>query len=266
MKDKILSFLPEYHPWRNSILWFDCIGSTNDHAKELAQNGAPHGTVLIADRQTGGRGRLGRRFESPAGAGVYMSVILRPDCKPDQLMHLTCATAVAMCDAVEATAGFRPGIKWTNDLVFNTRKLGGILTELSVDPTTGLVSYAVVGVGINCRQKREDFPPELQDMAASLSMVSGKSVDREQLASAMICSFADMGRDLLVKREEIMAAYSSDCITIGKDIVLLRGDEKRYGHAVGLDAEGGLLVRFADGSVETVASGEVSVRGMYGYA
>lgn len=266
MKNKILSLLPKDHQWRDSVLWFDCIGSTNDHAKELAKTGAAHGTVLIADRQTGGRGRMGRSFESPAGAGVYMSVILRPNCKPEQLMHLTCAAAVAMCNAVEIVAGFRPGIKWTNDLVFNTRKLGGILTELSVDPASGLVSYAVVGVGINCGQKREDFPPELQDMAASLSMVSGKPADRERLAAAMICSFADMAENLLIKKADLMTAYSTDCITLGKDIVLLRGDEKRHGHAVGLDADGGLIVRFADGSVDTVSSGEISIRGMYGYA
>lgn len=266
MKDIILSFLPEDHPWRKSILWFDCIGSTNDHAKELAQNGAPHGTVLIADRQTGGRGRMGRSFQSPGGAGVYMSVILRPNCKPGKLMHLTCAAAVAMCDAVETAAGFRPGIKWTNDLVFKGKKLGGILTELSVDPVTGNTSYAIIGIGINCAQKTGDFPPDLQHMASSLSMIAGRNVDRSHLTAAMIHALATMDTALFSEKDTLMQAYTADCVTLGQDIVLLRADEKRYGHAEGLDPDGALLVRFADGSLEAVSSGEVSVRGMYGYA
>ena len=108
----------------------------------------------------GGRGSRGRRFHSPAGSGVYLSVILRPVCDPGALMHLTCAAATAMCDAVEAACGFRPGIKWTNDLVFGRRKLGGILTELRLDHR-GLVDFAIVGIGINCLQGPADFPEEL---------------------------------------------------------------------------------------------------------
>ena len=149
MQDSIISYLPDNHPWRSSIFWFDTVDSTNTRAKELAAAGAPHGTVLIADRQTGGRGRLGRSFQSPAGMGIYLSLILRPNCPAAQLMHLTCAVAVSTCDAVEQTLNFRPSIKWINDLVAQRRKLAGILTELSVNPRTGFVDYAVVGIGIN---------------------------------------------------------------------------------------------------------------------
>ena len=133
MKNRIIQYLKESCPWQDSLLWYDCIDSTNTRARELARQGAAHGTVLIADRQTGGRGRLGRSFHSPAGSGIYISVILRPRCKPEKIMHLTCAAAVAMCDAVEAAAGFRPGIKWTNDLVCENRKIAGVLTELGFD-------------------------------------------------------------------------------------------------------------------------------------
>ncbi len=265
MKSKILSALPGDHPWRGSILWFDCIGSTNDRAKVLAADGALHGTVLIADQQTDGRGRMGRSFQSPAGCGVYMSVILRPGCTPDRLMYLTCAAAVAMCEAVEAAAGFRPSIKWTNDLVFHGKKLGGILTELSVDPHSGLVQHAIVGIGINCSQKSEDFSPELQSMATSLSMVAGKPVDRSRLAATMIQALSRMDGILLTEKAAIMKAYEEACITLGQDIVLLRAQQRRYGKAIGIDQDGGLIVTFQDGSTESVTSGEVSVRGMYGY-
>ena len=153
----ILNRLPEDFPWKHSIQYFPTIDSTNTRAKLLAAQGAPHGTVLIAGHQSGGRGRMGRSFHSPEGMGIYLSVILRPDCPATDLMHLTCAAGVAMCDAVEAAAGFRPGIKWTNDLIWGKRKLGGILTELSLK-SDGTADYAVVGIGINCCQQPEDFP------------------------------------------------------------------------------------------------------------
>ena len=165
--DKILGFLPDSHPWASTIICVGTIASTNTHAKNLAADGAPHGTVLIANHQTGGRGRMGRSFHSPAGSGIYLSVILRPDHLPGELMHLTCAAAVAMCDAVERCCGLRPGIKWTNDLVVGKRKLGGILTELSIDPKTGLVDYAIVGIGINCCHGSYDFPRELEAIATA---------------------------------------------------------------------------------------------------
>lgn len=265
MKDKILSALPEKHPWANSILWFDSINSTNDRAKVLAHEGAPHGTILIANHQTGGRGRMGRSFHSPAGGGVYMSVVLRPGCAPDKLMHLTCAAAVAMCQAVEDAAGFRPGIKWTNDLVYGGKKLGGILTELSLDSKSGLVQYAIVGIGINCCQNAHDFPPDIRDMAASLSMVAGQAVARSRLAAAMVQALFRMDRMLLTGKDAVMSAYTGSCITVGQDIVLLRSGERRHGKAVGIDPDGGLIVTFENGSTETITSGEVSIRGMYGY-
>ncbi len=263
MKNSILAQLPENFPWRDRILCFDSIDSTNDHAKQLAAAGAKHGTVLIADRQTGGRGRLGRTFHSPGGVGVYLSVILRPNCPAQELMHLTCAAAVAMCDAVENAAGFRPGIKWTNDLVFGKKKLGGILTELSITPETGLVQYAIIGIGINCCQAAEDFPPELRDMAASLSMVTDQPLDRSRLAAAMIQALQCMD---LTRKAEIMDAYRADCITLGNDVIWTQNGQTQYGKALDIDEDGGLIVKFRDGDIRTVSSGEVSVRGMYGYA
>jgi len=265
MKQEILNCLSAACPWRDTLHWYDTIPSTNTHAKELAKAGAPHGTVLIAGSQTGGRGRMGRSFQSPAGQGVYLSVILRPNCPPSDLMHLTCATAVAMCHAVEAATSLRPGIKWTNDMVFGRKKLGGILTELSVDTQSGLTEFAVVGIGLNCCQHPEDFPPELQDMAISASMAAGRPIAPSLLAAEMIHALVQMDRTLLTEKQEMLDFYRANCITLGQDVVIVRGDERHYGTALDIDPEGGLLVAFADGHRQVVSSGEVSVRGMYGY-
>lgn len=265
MKERILSFLPPEHPWQQNLICFDSIGSTNDFAKEIAKQNAPEGTVIVASSQTAGRGRLGRSFHAPAGLGLYFSLIIRPMCRPEQLLHLTCAAAVAVCQACELCTGFRPRIKWTNDLVAGNQKLGGILTELSVSSKTGLVEWAVIGIGINCRHHKQDFPPELQDMACSMLQVTGKDTDPAHLAACLIQSFWGINSLLLTDQESIMNAYRKDCMTVGRDIVLLRGDCKRYGTALDIAPDGGLIVRFQDGSMETVQSGEVSVRGLYGY-
>ena len=264
MKDQILSHISPEYPWKDHFLFFPELDSTNDRLKALARQGAPQGTVLLADRQTSGHGRLGRSFHSPAGTGIYMSILLRPQCPPQALMHLTCAAAVAMCDAVETSAGFRPGIKWTNDLVFGQRKLGGILTELGLSPR-GTVEYAIIGIGINCCQQPSDFPEDIQNIAASLSMVCGKPIDRSQVAAAMMEALHRMHISLLTDKDGILCRYRSDCITLGQDISLVRGEEVRHGKAIDVDENGALVMLFPDGTVEAVNSGEVSVRGMYGY-
>lgn len=264
MVQEILSHLPENHPWSRSIHWFDSIDSTNTKAKALAASGAPHGTVIVAGHQSGGRGRMGRSFHSPAGLGLYLSVILRPECPPAELMHLTCAAAVAACLAVAEETDLWPNIKWTNDLVFAFKKLGGILTELSFN-ADGTVNYAIVGIGINCNHRRQDFPPELQDMAASIAMCTRKPVDRCRLAAQLIRKLWDMDQALLREKNLIMNMYRVRCMTIGREVAIHRFQEVRHGTAMDVDLDGGLVVRFEDGHTETVAAGEVSVRGMYGY-
>lgn len=264
MRNNILQALPENFPWKDTIRHFSTVGSTNTLAKTLAQAGAPAGTVLIADAQTGGRGRMGRSFHSPEGSGIYLSVILRPHCHASRLMHLTCATGVAMCEAVKQATGVSPGIKWTNDLVCGTKKLGGILTELSLDPN-GNVRYAVVGIGINCTQKPEEFPEDIRQMAVSLATVSQRPVRRSVLAVEMIRSLEKMDRELLVNQSAIMDAYRKLCITVGREISVCSGDTVRYGFAESIGDDGGLIVRFPDGHREEIGAGEVSIRGMYGY-
>lgn len=264
MDAKILTCLPDEYPWKAQLHYFPTLDSTNDRLKIMARQGAPHGTVLIADHQTAGHGRLGRSFHSPAASGIYLSMLLRPECAPTELMHLTCAVAVAMCDAVQKVAGFRPGIKWTNDLVFDKRKLGGILTELGFG-TNGTLAYAIIGIGINCCQKPEDFPEDIRSIAGSLSTVADKPIDRAQMAAAMLESLWQMSEQLLPGKDALLRKYRKDCITVGQEISLVRGEEIRYGTALDVDAQGALIVRFPDGHTEAVNSGEISVRGMYGY-
>ena len=265
MKERILSLVSPAYPWKGRFHWLEETDSTNDQLKKLARQGAPHGTVLLADRQSGGHGRMGRSFHSPGGVGIYFSILLRPDCSPGELMHLTCATAVAMCDAVESAASFRPGIKWTNDLVYKRKKLGGILTELGLSAKE-TVDYVIIGIGINCCQQEADFAEDIRDIAASLSMVTDAEIDRAIVAAAMMDALWNMDKILLTEKADILNRYRKDCITIGQEVSLLRvGQEVRHGKAIGMDDEGALIVEFSEGKVETVNSGEVSVRGMYGY-
>lgn len=264
MKEQVLQRVSPEYPWKDRFHFLPEVDSTNDYLKKLAAEGAPHGTVALSDHQTGGHGRRGRSFLSPPGVGLYLSILLRPECPPARLMHLTCAAGVAMCDAIEKSVGFRPGIKWTNDIVYGRRKLGGILTELRLNPQ-GLVDYAIVGIGINCCQNPQDFPPEIRDVAGSLSMVTGQTVDRFRVAAAELDALYAMSAGLLTGQEAMLSQYRKDCITIGQEVSLVRGEEIRHGKALDVDDAGALVVLFPDGHREAVNSGEVSVRGMYGY-
>ena len=263
MKNTIISHLPASYPWRGNIHYFDTIDSTNTRAKQMAAEGAPHGTVLIADSQAGGRGRMGRSFHSPSGSGIYLSMILRPGCPAKELLHLTCATAVAAADGIQAATGLRPKIKWTNDLVVGQQKLGGILTELSLN-SAGNVDFAVIGIGINCTQIAGDFPQEIQNIATSLHLATGQVIDRAAVIAQILVALQNMSEDLQ-NPAATLSRYRQDCITIGQDISLLRGDEIRHGKALDVDETGALVVQFTNGQTQAVQSGEVSVRGMYGY-
>ena len=246
---------------------YERIDSTNACLKRAAsETDAPDGAVAVADEQTGGRGRRGRSFLSPAGKGVYLSALLRPPLEPSRLLPLTGFVAVAVCDAVERAAGVRPRIKWTNDLVLGGKKLCGILTELSVEGESGALQYVVVGAGVNVAHTREDFAGELADIATSLAIETGRRVGRAALAAAMIEEL-DRMYDALLRGDTraYLDAYRRDCLTIGREVQLLWQDVRERVRAVGVDDELGLEVIRADGSRETIRTGEVSVRGLYGY-
>ena len=260
MKEMILSHLKTECPWRDTLYWYDTIDSTNTRAKLLAKEGAAHGTVLVAGTQTGGRGRMGRSFACSAGLGVYLSVILRPHCTGEELMHLTCAAGLAGCRAVERVCGVKPQIKWPNDLLLGGKKLGGILTELGFDSQSGLVDYAIIGIGINCNHEKEDFPEELHPIATSIKESLGITCSPEKLAAALVEAFYEMDNQLFDCKVQLMDAYRQNCATLGQEISVIGTNLTRPGKALDIDENGGLVVRFDDGIIETVSSGEVSIR------
>jgi BirA family biotin operon repressor/biotin-[acetyl-CoA-carboxylase] ligase len=253
------------HPWADRVLVYDSVDSTNNVLKALGEQGGEHGTVVIADEQTGGRGRQGKRFASPKGVGIYFSLLLRPQCAPTQVGHLTAMVAVAVCDAIETVCGLRPGIKWTNDLVLEGKKLAGILTEMNVEWESGTLQYLVTGIGINCNHRISDFPPEVQPIATSLQEVLGHPVSRCQLAAELVRALYRVSQELVSGKDLWLQRYRQDCITLGRAVKVLRGTDNRQGIATGIDENGGLIVRYDSGETGVVYSGEVSVRGLYGY-
>ena len=246
------------------ILYFEELGSTNTYAKELALTDAPAGTVVIADCQTAGRGRMDRNFQSPKGKGLYLTVLLRPQLPPERLAQMTALAGVAVCGAVERVCGVRPGLKWPNDPVLDGKKVCGILTELVTDGSSGLC--LIVGIGINVAQRREDFTPEVAEMAASLEMILKKPVSRPALAAALLEEL-DRAYEALEQEdlEEYRTRYRRDCVNLGRPVRLMGPGGREEALAVDIDRDFGLVVHTPDGEEKTVRSGEVSVRGLYGY-
>ncbi len=249
----------------SEIICLESVDSTNTYLKRLAESGAADGTVVIAREQVGGRGRLGRTFQSPADKGLYLSFLMRPSLPPERLLRLTGMVAVAVCDAVEQAFSFRPGIKWVNDLVAAGKKLCGILTELSLEAQTGEVDYVVTGLGLNLKEASEEFSPEVRKNAVSLSEVIGRPADALTAAASILQALDRMYEDLNAERGEYAKRYREGCVTIGHEVRILRGDGNECGFAETVDDDLGLVGRFPDGSRETLRSGEVSVRGMDGY-
>ncbi len=261
MKNEILTKLPPDYPWGESVHYLECTDSTSNYAKLLAKNGAPEGTAVIARQQTGGRGRMGRSFYSPEG-GLYLTVLLRPNCKARDLMHLTCGAGVAARDAVFSVTGIHPGLKWINDLVIGTKKAGGILAEMSLKPD-GAVDYALIGIGINCK---DTVPPALSEIATSLDRETGREISPAALAAALLYALFKLSETVFSEKEAILDTYRASCVTLNREILLLRGEEKRPAFACAVTDDGGLLVEYPDGTQEVIASGEASVRGLFGYS
>lgn len=248
MLDALRRVVPEWE-----ILTVTETDSTNSALKRLSE--PKHGTALLAQTQTGGRGRLGRSFLSPKG-GLYLSVLLRPQVPLSRLLHLTPMAAVAARRAVADCCGIAPDIKWTNDLVLNGKKVGGILTE-------SFGGCVIVGIGINCNS--DDFSDEVRAMATSLKSVLGREVDLVSLAAALILRLKEMDEALFTQKAAWLEEYKTGCITLGKKVQVIRGSERREAFAEDLNENGALLVRYENGETAVIDFGEVSVRGMYGY-
>lgn len=232
-----------------SIEYLETVDSTN--AELRRRETAAHGTVLVARHQTAGRGRLGRTFSSPHG--IYCSFLLRRTEMPEQLMHLTAMAAVAVRRALLDACGVDTRIKWVNDLLLDEKKLCGILVE-----ATGDGRY-IVGIGINCNTDLADLPPELRQTAA---VIRG---NENALIDALVRRLREMDEHLLSNRQEWMREYAEHCLTVGRQVRLLRSGEAKEAFATGVAENGALLVRYPDGTSAAVQSGEATVRGMHGY-
>ena len=261
------TILPHLHNARpGRLICMDTIGSTNDAAKTLAIHGGEDGTAIVANEQTGGRGRLGRSFASPKGKGIYLTMLYRPALTPAQALELTACAAVAVCAGIENAAGVRPGIKWPNDIVLHRRKLCGILTEMAVEGETGSLQYIIIGIGINVNHSPDDFPPDVKDIAISLRQALGSPVQRGPLCAAVINAMDDCLIRWLAGDGSLRDEYRHRCLTVGQQVLLLQNGRTTEARAEDLDDDLALIVRFPDGHRETVSSGEVSVRGLCGYA
>ena len=244
---------------------YDKLESSNRTAKTLALEGAPHGTMVLTSQQTAGRGRLGRRFESPAGKGIYLSLVLRPGLPMTEAQAVTVSAAVAVCRAVKRLCGLDLGIKWVNDLYYNGKKVCGILTELEWEAESGEFSCVIIGAGINVSQDEADFGPEVAPIAISLAQALGTAPDRTELAAQVIRSLNALYDDFPAQNAAYLDHFRRDCLTVGNPIKVISGAGERIGTATGISDDFGLTVRWEDGSTETLTSGEVSVRGLYDY-
>ena len=245
------------------IYLYDKLESSNRTAKTLALEGAPHGTMVLTSQQTAGRGRLGRRFESPAGKGIYLSLVLRPGLPMTEAQAVTVSAAVAVCRAVKRLCGLDLGIKWVNDLYYNGKKVCGILTEMSTE--LECINYIVTGIGINVAN--HEFPEEIRDVATSLYLETGKEVRRSQLIAAIMRAYEGYYDKFMENQnmKSLMDVYNSRLANCGAQVRVLSPGNEYTGMALGIDEMGELLVRTEDGKVCKVISGEVSVRGIYGY-
>lgn len=255
----------------NEIHYYDVTDSTNLCIHRLAQEGAAHGTLVVADRQSEGRGRRGRNWSSPAHSGIFMSLLLRPDIGIENASMLTLVTALAVVRGIEAytkgktaipCAGVKARIKWPNDIVINGKKVCGILTEMNAQK--GAVEYIVIGVGINVHNR--EFPPEIAQTATSMDLETGVSMDRAQLLEAVWESFEHL-YDQFMEHQDLRALveeYNSCLVNRDQGVRVLDPKEPFEGVARGITERGELLVE-AEGVMHKVSSGEVSVRGIYGY-
>ena len=239
---------------------YDTVDSTNTVCKTLAREGAADGTAVIAARQTAGRGRMGRGFESPVGLGLYLSMLWRPVASPEGLLPLTAMASASAALAIRRVTGADVRIKWPNDLVLNGKKLVGILTEVSL--ADGGVDYVVIGIGVNLRQQPGDFSPEVAKIATSLA-AEGYDVEREALEAALVDALRQAFRHLCAP-ETYVDDYRQLCLNLGRQVHIPQTDETVT--ALDIDGQYGLVVRHGSGAVETLRCGEVSVRGLYGYA
>ena len=250
---------------KNKVVCLDMVDSTNLYANRLILDGTENGTVVIAEEQTQGAGRMGRSFDSQKGKGLYLSMVVVPNCTVDKLTMLTTYAGLAVCYALEELDGFAPSIKWPNDIIMDNKKLVGILTRLVTDGESNMISHGIIGIGINILQ--DEFPEELQEKAISLKQVNGKEYLRTELAGKLI---TQLNRIFIEENwlnnppTYALGDIKKRSCTIGKKVEVISYNCHRVGSAYDISDTGGLMVEFPQGK-EEISFGEVSVRGLLGY-
>lgn len=243
------------HDLGQVIHWYEELGSTNDRAKELAEEGAEHGEAVVAESQTAGRGRRGRSWSSPARRNLYFSAVLRPELPPARAPELTLVGALAVCDALRA-AGVDAGIKWPNDVLASGKKISGILTELAAEPDR--VHWVVLGVGVNVNARLEDFPEELRADATSILIERGQAAPRALFAAACFTALEGwLDRHAEEGFAPVRDAWRARSVTLGRAVTVLAEGREVAGTAEDIDDAGALLVRTGSG-VERILAGDVT--------
>ncbi|AGC69624.1 bifunctional protein biotin operon repressor/biotin--[acetyl-CoA-carboxylase] synthetase BirA [Thermoclostridium stercorarium subsp. stercorarium DSM 8532] len=243
-----------------NLYFYETIDSTNNELKKMAAEGACEGTVVIALCQTEGRGRRGRRWQSDAGSGIYMSVLLKPDLPPTAVQSITLLASSAVCKVLEKYVKSGLGIKWPNDILINNKKVCGILTEMTSEPDK--VQAIILGIGLNVWNREEDFGDELKHTATSLCLNTDREISRTQLVVEILKELEDLYLNFVEKGSsaKFMDIWRCFSVTIGRDIIVIQGENRWQAKALDVLDDGRLLVETPDGKRQTVLSGEISIR------
>jgi BirA family transcriptional regulator, biotin operon repressor / biotin---[acetyl-CoA-carboxylase] ligase len=256
--DDLLARLGKMKVVGRDIRVFQETTSTNDIAEKLARDGVKEGAVVFAESQTRGRGRLGRKWISPAQKGLWFSVLLRPDLRPQETTRLTVVSATALARAVHSETGLNPEIKWPNDILIHGRKVAGILTELSAE--LDHVKYVILGIGVDVNLSAAEFPAELRKTATSLRIETGRAVSRAGLAVAILRELdQDYARLAIGDFAAVADEWEQRCTTLGRDVAIHVGNRQIRGRAESLDDDGALLLRTEHGHIERVTGGDVTL-------
>lgn len=259
--NEILPLLTTKYMGRNFI-HYDEVDSTNVKCRKECNNNPIEGTVIVAEEQTNGKGRLGRGWISPKGTGIWMSIVLTPKISPIVAPRSTLIGAAAVYTALK-DMGIPVGVKWPNDIVINGKKICGILTEMNAEIER--INYVIMGIGINVNM--DSFPEELKEKATSLKIELGNEIDRKKLVAAILNNLENYYDDFKNTGDisRVMKVCREGSLLIGKEVRIINGSNEAICTVLDIDDEGELIVRYKDGTVSRVISGEVSVRGIYGY-
>ncbi|MFO8009495.1 MAG: biotin--[acetyl-CoA-carboxylase] ligase [Dehalococcoidia bacterium] len=246
------------HTLGQEIIYFKEISSTQEAAKSFAERGNPEGTIIISEIQLGGKGRIGREWSSPAG-GIYFSIILRPDIRPTEASRFPLTTGLAVARAIEAMTDFHPQLKWPNDVIVNDRKVCGILTDLSAEMDR--LNWIVIGPGLNVNTTRDSFPREVGETATSLFIEGGRQVSRVMLLQGILYELESLYEQYQATGfEPIRERWKARSNTLGAQVEITFGAERKSGRAVDIDPDGALILQKDDGSTERIVAGDVSLR------